>query len=186
MYSSLGQGLETADVAHHAAHVGHGLYHVTGAGLALGADHRGSLGDTAQGLAQVLGSADEGYAELGLVDVVYTVGGGEHLALVDVIDLQGLEYLGLYEMSDADLGHDGDADCILNAADHLRVAHAGYSAGGTDVRGYPLESHYCGCTCLFCNLGLLGSGDVHDDAAFEHLGQVLVQLISVVHNTLIK
>ena len=43
----LGQGLETADVTHHAAHVGHGLYHVTGAGLALGADHRGSLGDTA-------------------------------------------------------------------------------------------------------------------------------------------
>ena len=30
----LGQGLETADVTHHAAHVGHGLYHVTCARLA--------------------------------------------------------------------------------------------------------------------------------------------------------
>ena len=68
----------------------YGLDHVARARLALGADHRGTLGNTAQRLAQVAGTADKRDVKLGLVDVVDIVGGGENLGLVDVIDLDGL------------------------------------------------------------------------------------------------
>jgi hypothetical protein len=63
---------------------------VAGAGLALGADHRGALGDPAQSLAEVGGPTHEGHLEGVLVDVVGLVGRGEHLGLVDVVDLQRL------------------------------------------------------------------------------------------------
>src|SRR3712207_6989468 len=59
--------------------------------LALGADHRGALGDPAQCLAQVGGPADERHGELALGDVVRLVGRGEHLGLVDVVDAEGLD-----------------------------------------------------------------------------------------------
>ena len=59
---------------------------VARARLALGADHRRAFADAAQRLAQVAAAADERDRELPLVDVVLLVGGGEHLALVDVVD----------------------------------------------------------------------------------------------------
>ena len=51
-----------------------GLYDISRAWLTFRADHRGSLGNTAQGFSEVLGTADEGHVELGLVDVVDVVG----------------------------------------------------------------------------------------------------------------
>ena len=50
-----------ADLAHASAHVAHGLHDVAGARLALGADHGGALRDAAQGLAQIPRAADEGH-----------------------------------------------------------------------------------------------------------------------------
>ena len=52
---------------------------VTGASLTLRADHGGTLGDTAQRLAQVGGAAYERHRELVLVNVVHVIGGGEYL-----------------------------------------------------------------------------------------------------------
>jgi hypothetical protein len=49
---------------------------------------RRALADPAQSLAQVPGAADEGHLEGELVDVVRLVGRGEHLALVDEVDLE--------------------------------------------------------------------------------------------------
>ena len=57
------QRAEPADLAVDRAHVADGLDDVAGAGLALGADHRGALGDAAQRLAQVAAAADEGHRE---------------------------------------------------------------------------------------------------------------------------
>ena len=118
------QGNNVADLLLDLAHMANGLDHVARARLALGADHRGALGDAAQRLAQVTGTADKRDVKLGLVDVVDIVGGGENLGLIDVVDLDGLKDLRLDDVTDAALGHDRDGDGLLNALDHLGVTHA--------------------------------------------------------------
>src|SRR6185312_9719433 len=124
---------ETANLAHDRAHVAHGLDHVAGARLALGADHRGALGDAAERLAQVGGAADERHLELPLVDVVRLVGRGEDLGLVDVVDLERLQHLRLGEVADARLRHHGDGDGGLDLVDLRGVRHAGHAAVRADV-----------------------------------------------------
>ena len=118
------QSHNVADLLLDLAHVAHGLNDVTRARLALGADHRGALGNTAQRLAQIAGTADKRHVKLGLVDVVDIIGGGENLGLVDVVDLDGLKDLRLDDVTDAALGHNGDGDGLLDALDHLGVTHA--------------------------------------------------------------
>ena len=162
---------ENPNVAHDGTHVANGLDDVAGAGLALGADHGGALADAAEGLAEVAAATDEGDAEVVFVDVVGVVGEGEDLALVDVVDADGLEDLGLDEVADAGLGHDGDGDGPLDVLDELRVAHAGHAALGTDVGGDTLKGHDRAGTGLLRDAGLFRVDDVHDDAAAEHLGQ---------------
>ena len=106
-----------------------------------------------------------------LIDVVRLVGGGEDLRFVEVVDAQLLQHLGLHEVADAALGHDGDGDGVHDAGDDLRVRHAGNAAGGADVRGHALQSHDGAGAGVLGDLGLLRGDDVHDDAALEHLGQ---------------
>ena len=162
---------DLADVAEDRAQVAHGLDDVAGAGLALRADHGRALADAPQRLAEVGGAAHERHGEGPLVDVVGLVGRGEHLALVDVVDAERLEDLGLDEVADAGLGHHRDGDGGLDALDHLRVAHAGHAAVAADVGRHPLEGHHRDGAGVLGDLGLLGVDDVHDDAALEHLGQ---------------
>ena len=82
-----------------------------------------------------------GHGERPLVDVVRLVGGGEHLALVDVVDAERLEDLRLGEVADAALRHDRDGHRGLDALDHRRVAHAGDAAVAADVGRHALERH---------------------------------------------
>lgn len=161
------------------AHVAHGLDDVARARLALGANHRGALGNTAQRLAQIAGAADKRHVKLGLVDVINVIGGGENLGLVDVIDLDGLQDLRLDNVTDAALGHDGDGDGLLDALDHLGIAHTRDAACGTDVGRDALESHDGAGACLLGDACLLGSGDVHDDAALEHLRELAVEFDAI-------
>jgi len=56
--------------------VADGVHHVARPRVALEADHRRALGDAAERLLEVLRAADEGDAEVALVDVVRLVGGG--------------------------------------------------------------------------------------------------------------
>ena len=53
----------------------------------------------------------------------------------------------------------------------LGDGHAGNAAFGADLRGHALERHDGDGAGLFGDGGLLGVGDVHDDAAFEHFGE---------------
>ena len=112
-----------------------------------------------------------GHREGPLVDVVRLVGRGQHLGLVDVVDAERLEDLGLDEVADAGLGHHRDGHGRLDALDHLRVAHAGHAAVAADVGRHPLERHDGDRAGVLGDLGLLGRDDVHDDAALQHLGQ---------------
>ncbi len=163
-----GEGLDLADDL---AHVLDGVDDVAGAGLALGADHGCAFGDAAEGFAEVAGAADEGRGEGVLVDVEGLVGGGEDLGLVDEVDAELLQDLGLGEVADAGLGHDGDGDGVDDLLDELGVGHAGDAAFGADHGGHALERHDGDGAGLFGDARLLDVHDVHDDATLEHLGQ---------------
>ena len=177
-----GHGDDLPDFAHHHAHMAHRLHDVARAGLALGTDHGSALRNAAERLAEVSRPADKGNGELGLIDVILIVGGREHFALVDVVDLDGLQDLRLDEVADAALRHDGDGDGVLDALDHLGVGHTGDAARRADVGGDAFERHDGARARFLCDPGLFGRGDVHDDAAFEHLGKALVEFETfVVH-----
>ena len=148
-----------------------GVDNVAGAGFALGADHGGAFGDAAQGLAQVAGAADEGDLEGVLVDVMGFVGGGEHFGFVDVVDAEFLQNLGFGEVADAALGHDRDGHRGHDFANLFGRGHAGHAAFGADLRGHAFEGHDGDGAGLFGDGGLLGVGDVHNDAALEHFGE---------------
>ncbi len=147
-----------------------GVGDVTGAGLALGTDHRRTLADPAQGFTQVGRATDERNGELPLVDVVGVVRGGQHLGLVDVVHTEALQDLRLDEVTDAGLGHDRDGDGLDDALHHVRVAHPRDATLRADVGRDALESHHGDGAGVLGDLGLLDVDDVHDDAALEHLG----------------
>ncbi len=119
----------------------HGLDHIAGAGLALGAHHGRAFADPAQRLAQVAAAAHERHLERVFEDMVRLVGRGEDLGLVDVVDAQRLEHLCLDEMADAALGHHRDADGVHDLQDHRRVAHAGHAASDADIGRDAFEGH---------------------------------------------
>ena len=144
---------------------------VAGPGLSLGADHRRPLADSPQRLAEVGGAADEGHVEGELLDVVALVGGRQHLGLVDVVDLERLQDLGLGEVADPGLGHHRDRNRLLDPLDHRRVGHPGDAAVAADVSRNPLEGHHRAGTGLLGDLRLLRGDHVHDHPAFQHLGQ---------------
>ena len=179
----LGHGLETANLCLHHTHVAHCLHDIAGARFALGTNHGSALIDTAQCLAQILGTANKRYIELGLVDVVLVICRREHFALVDVVNLDGLQNLCLCEVTDPALCHNRNADCLLNAPNHLRVAHTGYTAGCTDVCRNALQRHNGTSAGCLCDLCLLRCGDVHNDAALQHLRQVFIQFITISHGS---
>ena len=160
---------ELADRAEDRPQVSDGLDDVAGAGLALRADHRRAFADPPEGLPEVGRAADEGDGERPLVDVVGLVGRGQDLALVDVVDAERLEDLGLGEVADAALRHDGDRDRGLDGLDHRRVAHAGHAAVAADVGGHTLERHHGGGAGVLGDPRLVGGDDVHDHAAPQHL-----------------
>ena len=82
----LGQVLQPTDLLADLAHVRRRVRDVAGAGLTLGADHRRTLGDAAQRLAEVGRTADEGHREGPLVDVclLYTSDAADERSSVDL------------------------------------------------------------------------------------------------------
>ena len=145
-----------------------------GAGLALGADHGGALGDAAQRFAQVATPADERDLELVLVDVVRLVGRREDFRLIDVVDPERLEHLRFDEVADPRLRHDRDGHGGHDPLDHRGVAHACDATCGADVRWHALEGHHGDGAGVLGDSGVLRGDDVHDDAALEHLGEPLL------------
>ena len=165
------QRLQPPDAAEDGAHVRDRVDDVAGPRLALRADHRRALGDPPQRLAEVGAAADERDVEPPLVDVVLEVGGREHLGLVDVVDLEGLEDLRLDEVPDPALGHHRDRHGLLDLADLLRVGHARDAALDADVGGHALERHHGDGARVLGDPRVLGVDDVHDHPALEHLGE---------------
>ena len=170
---------KTTDLTLHQSHVTHGLYHITSARLSLRADHRGTFCDTAQSLTEVFGTTDEGYVELGLIDMVDIVGWTQHLTLVDIVDLDGLQDLCLCDMTNAAFRHYGDTHGFLNATNHLGITHAGDTTSGTDIGWDALKGHHGAGTCCLGDTSLFGGCYIHNHTAFEHLCQLAVKVLSV-------
>jgi hypothetical protein len=74
-------------------------------------------------------------------------------------------------MTDPALGHDRDADRVLDLVDELRIAHPRHAAELADVGGHALERHDRYRPRLLGDARLVGGDDVHDHAAGEHSGQ---------------
>ena len=162
------------------SHVAYRLNDIAGTRFTLGTDHGSALCDTAKGFTEVTRTADEWHLELVLVDVVNIVSRREDFTFIDVVDLDGLEDLRFDKVTDAAFRHDRDGDGFLDALDHFRIAHAGYAARFADVGRDAFECHDgCSAGC-FRDPCLLRCGDVHDDAAFQHLGEFFVQFIAFI------
>src|SRR5438309_2161302 len=95
----------------------------------------------------------------------------EDFGFVNVVDAEFLQDLGFGEVADAAFGHHGDRHRGHNFANLFRRGHAGDAAFSADLRGHALEGHDGDGSGFFGNDGLLGVGDVHDDAALEHFGE---------------
>src|SRR5437764_189728 len=66
-------------------------------------------------------SAHERPREGMLIDVVTLVRGGQDFALIDVVDAEGLQHLGLDEMSDPAFRHYRDRDRLHDALHDARI-----------------------------------------------------------------
>ena len=153
------------DFAVHLSHVADSLYDISGSRLTFGTDHRCALVDPAECLAEIFCTADKRYFEIAFVDMVNVIRRGENFALVDVVDFDGFEHLRLYKVTDPAFCHNWDRNGFLDAADHFRIAHTGNAACCTDVCRDTLQRHNGTCTSFLCNMCLLRSGNVHDNAA---------------------
>src|SRR5262245_22511621 len=93
------------------------LHDVAGAGFPFGSDQRGTLANPPESLSEVPRPAYERDDKVPLVYVVLFIGGRQDFALVDEVDLHGFQHPRLGDMADPALGHDRDADGLLNLAD---------------------------------------------------------------------
>ena len=80
-------------------------------------------------------------------------------------------------MPDTHLCHYGNGHRLLNLGNHLGVGHARHAALLANVRGHAFERH--NRARLLGNDRLLGVGNVHNDAAFEHLRKIPVEQLSI-------
>ena len=156
---------DLGDFLIHHAHMAYCLHNITGSRLALGTDHGSSLVDAAERLPKILCAAHKRHIEFALVDVEHIVSRGENFALVNVIDLNGFEDLCLHKMTDPAFCHNRNGYSLLNALDHLRIAHAGNAACRADICRDALQRHNCARACLFRDPCLLRGSNIHDNAA---------------------
>src|SRR3989442_1544821 len=153
---------EAADARGERAHVPHGLYDVARAGLTLRPDHRRTLADAPERLAQVARAAHERDAKTELVDVEVLVGGREDLRLVDEVHCERFEDPSLHEGADPRLGPAGDRDRLLDLLDLLHRGHPRDAAVAPDVGGDAVERPERRRPRVLRDLLLLGRRYVHD------------------------
>jgi len=96
----------------------------------------------------------------------------QDFAFINVVDAQSFQKLRLHEVADSCLGHDRNGNGLFDFGNHGRIGHAGHPAVLANVRRHALQRHHGDRARLFRDFGLLHIGDVHDDAALEHLRQL--------------
>ena len=155
---------------------------ITSACLSFGPNHCSTFHNPPTGLTEIRASADEWNCEIIFRNMVEWIGRGQNLTFVDHVYSELLEDTSFFVMTDSSLGHHWYAGGIDDAPDEVRMAHSSHATIGSYVCGNSLKRHYSGSTCIFCNVCLLGSYDVHDDATLLHLGETpLEQLCAMPH-----
>src|SRR5690242_16816440 len=101
--------------------------------------------------------------------MVLFVGRRESFDIIHEIEAQGFQNAGLHEVADTRFGHRPDACGVHDMPDLTDGRHARQTGFLANVGGHALERHDGCCPGLFGDQRLLGIGDVHDDAALEHL-----------------
>jgi hypothetical protein len=97
---------------------------------------------------------------------MFFVGRCQDFAFVDEVDAKGFKHLRLGEVSDADLGHDGDRYYPHDLANLFGRSHAGDPAFGAYVGRDSLKGHNGYRPGILRYARLLGVGHIHDHAAF--------------------
>merc|ERR1712087_542499 len=164
-------GLNSLNGSLNGSAVSDGLNDATSSGLTLGSDHGSTLGNTSEGFSQISATANKWDAKLVLVDVVDLIGWGKHLTLINVVNTDGLQDLGLNKVTDSGLGHNWNGHSFANFLDHLRITHASHTTVLTDIGWNSLEGHDGNGASLFGDASLLCVDDVHDNTTLEHLGK---------------
>ncbi|KFM93974.1 hypothetical protein DJ90_6509 [Paenibacillus macerans] len=147
-----------------------GFHDIPGTGFTLRTDHRRAFTDSAQRFAKVFRAANERYGEIPFIDMKHFVRRGQHFALVQVVYPQRFKNFRFYVVTDPGFRHDRNGNDLYYFFDNRRVRHPGDAAGCPYIRRNPLQRHDGGSPGRFGDLGLLGVHNVHDDAAFLHLG----------------
>jgi hypothetical protein len=158
------------------AEMAHCFDDVASSGLTFGSDHGSALVYPAECLADIGSATHKGGLEGVFVDVKVGVGRGKDLGFVDEVDAERLQNLSFSQVSDAYLGHYGDAHRFLDILNHLRVAHARDPAFAADVSGHSLKRHDGHGSGIFRDASLFYVDDVHDDAVAQHTSQAHLDL----------
>jgi hypothetical protein len=108
------------------------------------------------------------------VNVVFFIGRGEYLTLVDHVHTQCFQDLGFHKVTDTHLGHYRDADGIHDLGDLTGVGHSGHSSGGPYICWHLFQGHYGHGPCLFGDGCLFSVNYIHDHSALGHLGKALL------------
>lgn len=108
---------EGVDLTHDEADIADNLNDIASAGLTLGVYHGGTLADMVKGLIEVMTVIDEGNTEVVLIDVIFIIGRGENLGLIDVVNTDGLKNEGYDKVANVSLSHDWNGDGALNLLD---------------------------------------------------------------------
>jgi hypothetical protein len=79
------------------------------------------------------------------------------------------------EVADARLGHHRNGHGFLDRLDQFRGGHAGDAALFADVGGDAFQRHHGDRAGFLGDQRLFDRGDIHNDAALEHLGELAVE-----------
>ena len=114
---------EFTNLTLHQTHVTDSLHNITRTRLTLCTNHRCTLCNTTQCLAQVACTTYEWHLKLRLINMIDIISRRKHLALINVINLYCLQNLCLRDMPDTALCHHRNRNSLLNTLNHFRVTH---------------------------------------------------------------
>src|SRR6266852_395032 len=165
----------TAKLRPKRAQVSNSLDDVARPGFTLRSNQRSAFAYPPKRFSQVPAAAYEGNPEGVLVDVEFFIRRGEHFTFVDEVHFQCFQDLCFDKVADPAFGHHRNAHCLLNIADHFRVAGPGHDALLADLRWNALQRHHRAGAGLLRDSRLIRTDHVHNHSAAQHLGQTYLR-----------
>ena len=153
------------DLAVHFSHMADCLNDITGSGLTLCTDHGSTFIDAAECLSKIFCTAYKRNFEFSFINMINIISRRKNFTFINIVDLNGFQYLCFHKMSDTAFGHNRNGNCVLDPFDHFRVTHSGNTACCTDIGRNTLQGHNRTGTGSLGNFCLLRCCDIHDHTA---------------------